>query len=245
MHTYPSLGHMVLLLFFVYDFSATSKLTKIASLAFGRIKIEKICFPVQSSTGFTIAGVGRSTESNASPIMDTHCPTIARSMNTSFPVIKYELVMKSCVAATRISPFFGVHKLLCTAMSSTASARASSVCGQWMFISSPSKSALYGVHTHSLKRSVRHGMTRARCAMMDILCSDGWRLNSRTSPSFRCLSTTSPYASSDATRRRSPYFRYCVPPDLNRTKFAPGCWFMPFRTHSLIFSMLCRDTTSG
>ena len=54
-----------------------------------------------------------------------------------------------------------------------------------MFISSPSKSALYGVQTHSLKRSVRHGMMRARWAMMDILCSDGCRLNSTTSPFWR------------------------------------------------------------
>ena len=36
---------------------------------------------------------------------------------------------------------------------------------------------------HSLKRSVRQGMTRARCAMMDMRCSEGWRLNSTTSPS--------------------------------------------------------------
>ena len=54
-----------------------------------------------------------------------------------------------------------------------------------MFISSPSKSALYGVQTHSLKRSVRHGMMRARWAMMDILCSDGCRLNRTTSPFWR------------------------------------------------------------
>lgn len=32
-----------------------------------------------------------------------------------------------------------------------ASARASSVCGRCKFISSPSKSALYGAQTHSLK----------------------------------------------------------------------------------------------
>mmetsp|Transcript_13850 Transcript_13850/g.33183 ORF Transcript_13850/g.33183 Transcript_13850/m.33183 type:complete len:279 (-) Transcript_13850:980-1816(-) len=81
--------------------------------------------------------------------------------------------------------------------------------------------------------------------MMDILCRDGWRLNSSTSPSCRCRSTTSPNFSSDATRRRSPYFRYCVPPLLKRTKLAPGCLFMPLRTRSRIISMLWRDTTSG
>ena len=73
-------------------------------------------------------------------------------------------VRKSCVAATRISPFLGVHRLLCTDIRLMASARASSVCGTWMFISSPSKSALYGAHTHSLNRSVRHDITFVRCA---------------------------------------------------------------------------------
>ncbi len=48
-----------------------------------------------------------------------------------------------------------------TPMSTSASALASSVCGRWRFISSPSKSALYGVQTHSLKRNVRWGFTRA------------------------------------------------------------------------------------
>mmetsp|Transcript_21938 Transcript_21938/g.54256 ORF Transcript_21938/g.54256 Transcript_21938/m.54256 type:complete len:285 (-) Transcript_21938:948-1802(-) len=86
---------------------------------------------------------------------------------------------------------------------------------------------------------------RARCAMMDILCRDGWRLNKTTSPSCRCRSTMSPNLSSDATRRRSPYFRYCVPPLLNLTKLAPGCRFMPLRTRSRTISMLCCDTTSG
>ena len=60
----------------------------------------------------------------------------------------------ACVAATRISPFLGVARLCMTPMSSAASARASSVCGTCTFISSPSKSALYGAHTHSLKRNV-------------------------------------------------------------------------------------------
>jgi hypothetical protein len=48
-------------------------------------------------------------------------------------------------------------------------ARTSSVCGRCKFISSPSKSALYGAHTHSLKRNVRPGMTRARCAIIESL----------------------------------------------------------------------------
>lgn len=46
-------------------------------------------------------------------------------------------------------------------MRTRASALASSVWGRWRFISSPSKSALYGVHTHSLNRNVRWGLTLA------------------------------------------------------------------------------------
>jgi len=38
----------------------------------------------------------------------------------------------------------------------------------------------------------RQGMTRARCAMMDMRCRLGWRLKSTTSPSRRWRSTTSP-----------------------------------------------------
>ena len=109
---------------------------------------------------------------------------------------------------------------------------ASSVCGKCKFISSPSKSALYGpqqhslnlhthtkkeenresmstyiryicthytlytptlthyVFTHSLTHSLKstylkvlQGKTLTRCAIIDILCSDGWRLNSTASKS--------------------------------------------------------------
>ena len=59
-------------------------------------------------------------------------------------------VRKSCVAAMSRSPFLGVTRLDLLPMRTRASALASSVWGRWRFISSPSKSALYGVHTHSL-----------------------------------------------------------------------------------------------
>lgn len=48
-----------------------------------------------------------------------------------------------------------------TPMRTRASALASSVWGRWRFISSPSKSALYGVQTHSLNRNVLWGLTLA------------------------------------------------------------------------------------
>ena len=77
-----------------------------------------------------MAGVGRSTDINASPIIAMIWPTSARSKKVSRLVSRYDAVRKSCVAATRISPFLGVHRLLCTLMRLMASARASSVCGQ-------------------------------------------------------------------------------------------------------------------
>ena len=54
-----------------------------------------------------------------------------------------------------------------------ASARASTVCGTCIFISSPSKSALYGVVHDKFMRNVLYGNTFTSCAMMDILCNDG------------------------------------------------------------------------
>ena len=83
MVTYPSSGHMARASLLVYCFSATSRLTNIWSEAFGRINTLKTCFPVHSSTGATMAGVGRSTESSASPIIATSWPTIARSRKVS------------------------------------------------------------------------------------------------------------------------------------------------------------------
>lgn len=54
------------------------------------------------------------------------------------------------------------HQLdLHTPIKTSASAFASSVWGRWRFISSPSKSALYGVQTHSLNLNVLWGFTLA------------------------------------------------------------------------------------
>lgn len=65
------------------------------------------------------------------------------------------------------SPLRGVTRFHRTDMSCAASARASSVWGRWRFISSPSKSALYGEQQHSLKRNVRYGST---CAARETVC---------------------------------------------------------------------------
>src|SRR5207249_4973839 len=87
----------------------------------------------------------------------------------------------------------------CTRMRTRASARASSLCSTCRFISSPSKSALYGGHTAKLKRNVLWGMTRTSCAIIDIRCSEGCRLNSTMSPSTSCRSTVYPISTASAT----------------------------------------------
>lgn len=78
---------------------------------------------------------------------------------------------------------------LATAMISENSAFASGDCGTCMFISSPSKSALYGDVTLRLSRKVEYGRIRTLWHIIDILCRDGWRLNRTRSPFCRCLST--------------------------------------------------------
>src|SRR3989441_457415 len=96
-------------------------------------------------------------------------------------------------------PNRGERMCSCTRMRTRASARASSLCRTCRFISSPSKSALYGGHTARLKRNVLWGMTRTSCAIMDIRCREGCRLNSTMSPSTSCRSTVYPTSTASAT----------------------------------------------
>ena len=60
-----------------------------------------------------------------------------------------------------------------TSMISEHSARVSMLCITCRFISSPSKSALYGEVHERFMRKVEYGMILMRWPMMDILCSDG------------------------------------------------------------------------
>ena len=65
---------------------------------------------VHSSMGRNTVGVGRSMCSSASPIYEHSRVNCARSKKRSLEVSRYAAVRKSCVAAMRISPFFGVHR---------------------------------------------------------------------------------------------------------------------------------------
>jgi len=79
-----------------------------------------------------------------------------------------------------------------TCMMTFASARASWLWSTCRFISSPSKSALYGVQSHRLNRKVLCGRIRTKCAIMLIRWSEGCRLNRTMSPSMSWRSTTQP-----------------------------------------------------
>ena len=178
----------------------------------GRSSAFTTCLPLHSGTGLSTAGCGSVTCSHASDSVAAAWQNSSRVSSVSLRVSRKAAVRKSCVAAMSGSPERDVMRFSRTSMSSAASARDSSVCGRCRFISSPSKSALYGVQQHSLKRKVRPGSTRARWHMMDILCSDGWRLKSTGSPSARCRSTMSPMRSSRAALARSPNCSVLLPP---------------------------------
>ena len=134
-----------------------------------------------------------------------------------------------------------------TAMIAIASARASGVCGTCMFISSPSKSALYGDVTLRLRRKVEWGRMRTRWPIIDILCSEGCLLNSTMSPFCRCLSTRKPYSrwrsASRRTKRRSS--RWPSSRTMNLAPVCPGGGCGPLATSAASLPMLCGVTDSG
>jgi hypothetical protein len=112
-----------------------------------------------------------------------------------------------------------------------------------MFISSPSKSALYGVVHERFIRNVLCDITRTRCAISDMRCSDGCRLKITQSPSRSCRSTVSP-TSSAASAGHSAMF--CLIPDLRTTNRAPRSASVPApHTTRASSARLCSVTFSG
>ena len=87
-------------------------------------------------------------------------------------------------------PYRGERMCSSTFIRTFASARASWLWSTWRFISSPSKSALYGGQSHRLNRKVLCGRIRTKWAIMLIRWSEGCRLNSTMSPSRSWRSTT-------------------------------------------------------
>ena len=108
-----------------------------------------------------------------------------------------------------------------TAASPLSSASASSSCGMCKFISSPSKSALYGLVSPIFMRNVSPCcMTRTMWHIILILWSVGWRLNKMPSPSIMWRCTTSPFSSTMVLR--SIYLSEISPPVFFSRMFAPG-----------------------
>jgi hypothetical protein len=91
-------------------------------------------------------------------------------------------------------------------------------------------------YTERLSRKVEYGMTLTRWHIIDILCSDGCRLNSTKSPSLRCRSTIQPYWSE--TARSLLYLRSIRSPVSRTTYLAPGWLFGPWSTSSWRYWML-------
>ena len=147
----------------------------------------KICFPVHKGRGFRIAGWGTFPSQSSS-----HMRTFI-SMSFSRKVSRL-VTMRHPSSVSCTMPITGLFAwgdtiILGTIISSRASARVSLLCGTCMFISSPSKSALYGEVTERLSLKVEYGRIFTRCPMMDILCRLGCRLNSTASPLLRWRST--------------------------------------------------------
>mmetsp|Transcript_15971 Transcript_15971/g.27202 ORF Transcript_15971/g.27202 Transcript_15971/m.27202 type:complete len:218 (+) Transcript_15971:242-895(+) len=138
-------------------------------------KRDMICLPVQSGRGLRMHGTGRW------PVKASRC--ITRFMTRSFSRKQSRLVKPrepSSVSCTMpITGLFDCGETMHrgTSMISDASARVSCDCRMCRFISSPSKSALYGEVHERFMRKVEYGMMRMRWDMMDILCSEGCRLN--------------------------------------------------------------------
>jgi len=153
--------------------------------SFGRM-VENRSFPAQYSLPPSTVGSG----SLLFPILERMDRVCALSKR-GFMYVNWNMpVMWSWMAPMIGPPNLGDRMCSCTFIRMCASALASSLCRTCRFISSPSKSALYGGQTQRFRRKVFPGMTFTTWAIMDMRCREGCLLNRTTSPSIRCLSTT-------------------------------------------------------
>mmetsp|Transcript_64074 Transcript_64074/g.171453 ORF Transcript_64074/g.171453 Transcript_64074/m.171453 type:complete len:241 (+) Transcript_64074:3802-4524(+) len=135
---------------------------------------EKICFPVHIGFGRKIAGRGN---------LPSQCGTqrsrfiaMARSNMVSRLVNLDTANRESCTIP--ITGRFPCGDTICLGLNMMwrISARVSWLCARCKFISSPSKSALYGDVTLKLRRKVEYGRILTRCPIILILCKLGCRL---------------------------------------------------------------------
>mmetsp|Transcript_110788 Transcript_110788/g.309614 ORF Transcript_110788/g.309614 Transcript_110788/m.309614 type:complete len:329 (+) Transcript_110788:3203-4189(+) len=141
---------------------------------FSGSNFEKSCLPVHNSFGLMMVGIGNWPSHTGSHMR----MFIARSFSKYVSRFVYFAVARRLSCTTPITGLFpcGDTNILGFSIMCLISDRDSCDCPKCKFISSPSKSALYGDVTARLKRSVEKGMTFTRCPIMDILWREGWRL---------------------------------------------------------------------
>mmetsp|Transcript_600 Transcript_600/g.1256 ORF Transcript_600/g.1256 Transcript_600/m.1256 type:complete len:240 (+) Transcript_600:3273-3992(+) len=154
---------------------------------------DRICFPVQSGPelgDLIMAGIGMRPSKSGTCIM----MFIIRSFSTKVLRRDSELHPSSVSWTIPMTGWFFCGETIWkgTIMTLEISDLVSYDWGRCRFISSPSKSALYGEVTERLSRNVEYGMIFTRCPIIDILCSDGCRLKITQSSSCICRSTTYP-----------------------------------------------------
>mmetsp|Transcript_41397 Transcript_41397/g.119133 ORF Transcript_41397/g.119133 Transcript_41397/m.119133 type:complete len:236 (-) Transcript_41397:1413-2120(-) len=141
---------------------------------FSGSNFEKICFPVHNSFGLRIEGIGNWPSHTGSHMR----MFIAKSFSMYVSRFVYLAVASKLSCTTPITGLLpcGDTSILGFNIMCLISDRDSIDCPKCKFISSPSKSALYGDVTARLNRRVEKGMTLTRCPIMDILWSEGCRL---------------------------------------------------------------------
>lgn len=122
-------------------------------------------------------------------IINHHHPVPTFSMKVSLLVILRQPKSVSWTIPITGRFDWGDTMHLGTIISSKTSALVSNDWGTCIFISSPSKSALYGDVTDKFNRKVEYGMILILCPIIDILCRLGCLLKRTKSPSFKCRST--------------------------------------------------------
>mmetsp|Transcript_29972 Transcript_29972/g.47824 ORF Transcript_29972/g.47824 Transcript_29972/m.47824 type:complete len:221 (+) Transcript_29972:2272-2934(+) len=118
--------------------------------------MDRICLPVHNGCGRRMAGIGMIPSHVLSRYM-SRLNTSSRLKNWSRFVNFMHPNSASCTIPITGAFLCGVTICVCTLANSINSALAFSDCGTCKFISSPSKSALYGEVTDKLMRNVDHG----------------------------------------------------------------------------------------
>ena len=159
----------------------------------GGRSIEKTCFPDQSGRGLRMQGGGtRRDPLSTCRIFIISCMTCPRVRKVFLDVIRYAPTRESWMIPMQGLLFCALRICSLTHASVRASVDAVTDCKKCKFISSPSKSALYGDVQQRLRRNVFSGITTTRCAIMLFSRREGCLLNRTISPVCMYRRTRSP-----------------------------------------------------